>query len=772
MEEQINISPKKIFRALYKKWIFIAVCTAISLLAGGIKLYFSEPLYEAKASILINNKDDEKTKNTLDEAFSVGGVGDLKTEIEIIKSKKLIGAALKEVPFNISYIADGLFKKKEIYKKHSPFLVSEYSVIDKRIYGKLFKITPLDNKFYSLEIERSILSEIGLQKEIKYKGVYRFGDTIKNNLFTLKIISNNSNDIYVSNRYFFTFNKPSEAIVDEIASRLKVEQTSKEAYIIGISYKDTSPERAKEIVTYLANSSIKHNIDSKTAKATATIEFIKNQMTTIKNNLEESEKNLESFKKINNFMDIAVETEVSARKLSTYDQQLAQMYIEQKQIDRLSEILKRGDYGHLAVETVLTGLSDPLITKLLKSLSDAEAKKSALSVEYTDKHPELEQINNQIKKLKSDIAANIGTLKAGIHERKLSMESIIAKNEGLFKGLPQKEREYINLKREYLVNEKIYSYLLEKESEASILKASTVSNNSVLDNATASHTPVAPNVKQTLFIFAFLGLLVGVLTTIWIYFIDDFIEDKSDILKIIPVSIMYPIPQVKNISEAGFCNAFRSIRSHVLHMSDASSYKCISISSSFANNGKTTCVKNIASSLAFAGYKTIIVDLDFKESKLADKIEVQQECSLGVRNYLDRNTALGDIISRCNNDNLYMIGLGSGEYKKTKYMAPKKIFELIKDLKTEFDFIILNCPNTSSVADAFEYAKYADFSLFVFRAYATKKRSLDKILASLQLFEVNMAKIGIILNGIRPSDYGDGLGCEMHQKIKLPKLLS
>ena len=65
MEEQINISPKKIFRALYKKWIFIAVCTAISLLAGGIKLYFSEPLYEAKASILINNKDDEKTKGNL-----------------------------------------------------------------------------------------------------------------------------------------------------------------------------------------------------------------------------------------------------------------------------------------------------------------------------------------------------------------------------------------------------------------------------------------------------------------------------------------------------------------------------------------------------------------------------------------------------------------------------------------------------------------------------------------------------------------------------------
>lgn len=766
-EDEIVISPKKIIRAIYKKWVFISICVAVSILLALTKLYFSEPLYEAKASILINSKDDEKAKNTLDEAFSIGGVGDLKTEIEIIKSKKLINAALKEVPFDVSYIVDGLFKRKEIYKKHSPFLVSDYSVFDKNIYGKLFKITPLDSNFYSIEIENSTLSTLGLKSEPSYKGVHRYGDAVKNNLFGLKISNNGSKGIYVSNSYFFTFNKQSQNIIDEIASRLKVEQTSKEAYVIGISYKDTSPERAKEIVTYLANGSIEHNIDSKTAKATATIEFIKNQMGTIKKNLEESERVLEGFKKVNNFMDIAVETEVTARKLSTYDQQLAQMVIEQKQVDRLSEILKKGDYGHLAVETVLTGLSDPLITKLLKSLSDAEAKKSALSVEYTDKHPELAQVNSQIKKLKSDIAANIGTLKAGIHDRKLSMENIIAKNEGMFKGLPQKEREYINLKREYLVNEKIYSYLLEKESEASILKASTVSNNSVLDNATASDIPVSPNVNQTIIIFGFLGFLIGVSISLGIYFIDDYIEDKQDILRVVPVSTTYLVPFMKKASETNFCNAFRNMRSHILHLSEKNDYKCISISSSFANDGKTTCIANIASSLAFAGYKTVIVDLDFKESKLAREIEFPLGSHPGVSNYFVLSIKAKELAIQCKDENLFLVTTGSGEYKRTRYLPPKKIFELISELKKEFDFVLLNCPNSSITIDAFEYAKYADFAIFVLMAYSTKKRSLEKISANLKLFDVETSKVGVILNGIKKNDYGDGLGCEIVEKLKM-----
>ena len=158
IKDEIVISPKKILRALYDNKLLINSFALLFLLLGLIRLYFSEPMYEAKASILIKNKETEQTKNSIDEAFGINSVGDLKTEIEIIKSKKIINNALKETPFDIKYIVDGLFKQKEIYRGHSPFLVTHYKVLDKNIYGKQFKIKILDDKCYQFEISSSFLS--------------------------------------------------------------------------------------------------------------------------------------------------------------------------------------------------------------------------------------------------------------------------------------------------------------------------------------------------------------------------------------------------------------------------------------------------------------------------------------------------------------------------------------------------------------------------------------------------------------------------------------
>ena len=250
------------------------------------------------------------------------------------------------------------------------------------------------------------------------------------------------------------------------------------------------------------------------------------------------------------------------------------------------------------------------------------------------------------------------------------------------------------------------------------------------------------------------------------------LEDKQDILRIVDIHTVYMIPHIKKQSDFGFCNAFRNIRSHILHMSDKDMCKCISVSSSFANDGKTTCVSNIASSLAFAGYKTVVVDLDFKESKLESEFELSSGGHPGVSNYFDSTVELTKLPINCSHENLFIVTAGSGEHKRTKYLPPKKIFTLVEELKKEFDFVLLNCPNTSITTDAFEYARHVDFAIFVLRAYSTKKRSLEKIFANLKLFDVDISKTGIILNGIKWGDYGDGLGCKSIDKLQKQSRLS
>ena len=73
--------------------------------------------------------------------------------------------------------------------------------------------------------------------------------------------------------------------------------------------------------------------------------------------------------------------------------------------------------------------------------------------------------------------------------------------------LPKQERELTRLTRHFSVNEKVYSYLLEKRAETAILRSSTISNARVLDEALNYPIPVKP--KRVLIVLV--GLILGII---------------------------------------------------------------------------------------------------------------------------------------------------------------------------------------------------------------------------------------------------------------------
>ena len=86
-------------------------------------------------------------------------------------------------------------------------------------------------------------------------------------------------------------------------------------------------------------------------------------------------------------------------------------------------------------------------------------------------------------------------------------EQRIREIEGLIGNLPQSERILLNIQRKFNLNENIYNYLLEKRAEASITKASNISDHKVIDMPRLeSNLPIRPN---TLLIY-FISLLVGI----------------------------------------------------------------------------------------------------------------------------------------------------------------------------------------------------------------------------------------------------------------------
>ncbi len=226
-------------------------------------------------------------------------------------------------------------------------------------------------------------------------------------------------------------------------------------------------------------------------------------------------------------MDIATQTQASMQKLIVYDQEFVQIEIEEEQAKRVLELLETGDFSSLSIAPLQ--ISDPLINSLMQTLSEAERERRSLLVEFTERHPEVMKVTQNIAKIKNEILSNIKSLYQGIKNRRESIEKIIEKNEAYFKKLPEKEREYIDLMRKFQVNENMYAYLLEKQYEASIIKASKVSNSRIIDPALLPLKPLKQKISLIIAVSAVLGLILGIMIALIRNALDNTIKNYEDI---------------------------------------------------------------------------------------------------------------------------------------------------------------------------------------------------------------------------------------------------
>lgn len=758
-EDEIDL--RQLFETLRDRKLTIIAIFLSFLFIGAVFAYFSTPIYQTSATIQI--KSEGKASQPSDmmlEAFGFVGAGDIKTEIEIIKSRALAMEALHDVPFGVRYFVKNGLRRTELYRE-SPFIVSEQKILDEGLYGKVFSFEVTGPDTFRLALAPTLAARLGVEKALAYEGEHSFGETITTDFFVLKIDKRGE---FESKEYTFSFSNPRMVYENIISKNLNVAQVDKEAAVVQLTYSDNVPGRAQEFVNALAQNYISQSIELKTEQASRTLEFIERQLETVQKNLESSEAKLESFKQTNNTMDISAETKAAIEKMSVFDQQLAQIEIEEDQAERLNTLIRKGDFSALSLGAL--GISDPLIANLLQALGEAERKKKAMLVELTELHPDVVQVTGQIERLKHDIVANLASLRQSIAERKRSIEKVIARNESLFKRLPESERTYANLQRSYLVSEKIYSYLLEKQSEASIAKASTVSSNRILDSALMPMKPIKPKKALILAVSGVLGLILGVLVAFVRDYLDDTIKEWEDVTKETSIPVIGSIPFIKEgidtrhlVTEdpkSVYAESFRAIRTNLQFMAIYASRKVILITSTLSGEGKTTISSNIGAVLAMNDKKTVILNLELRLPTLHDVFGLPN--TVGMSNYLSGHAELDGIIQHTNVENLDIISSGPVPPNPSELILTVRMKEAIAQLKERYDYVILYTPPVGLVTDALILMNEADISLFVIRANYARRGVAKRFDRTVKSHDIK--NVGIVLNAlpIKKGGYGYGYG--------------
>lgn len=187
---------------------------------------------------------------------------------------------------------------------------------------------------------------------------------------------------------------------------------------------------------------------------------------------------------------------------------------------------------------------------------------------------------------------------------------------------------------------------------------------------------------------------------------------------------------------------YRTIRTNIQFSNVDQDIKTIVVTSSGAEEGKSTTTSNLATVYAQQGLKVLLIDADLR--KPTGHYTFRLENHIGLTNVLTRQSTLAQAVQESEIPHLSVLTSGPIPPNPSELLASAQMAELLKEMKEQFDMIIFDTPPILAVADAQILANQVDGTILVVSSGKTEK---DAALKSKELLSNAQGKLlGVVLN--------------------------
>ena len=296
---------------------------------------------------------------------------------------------------------------------------------------------------------------------------------------------------------------------------------------------------------------------------------------------------------------------------------------------------------------------------------------------------------------------------------------------------------------------------------------------STVQKAQPNYTPVSPRKNFNYFVGLFLGLMLALLISLWLRYRDKSIKSEKDLgaTPLLGVVAYDPeaesLPVITQLSTYAIrTEAFRLLRTNILHSIDSRDSSCIAVTSCFSGEGKTTTTLNLGFSLAQAGFRVLIIEADMRRPGLAKYLKVSDTQfnlpKYGLSDILSENNPslfkkkMAASVSKLKDTTLHILFSGKVPNNPAELLGNENFLELITIANALYDYVIVDTPPVLAVADASIVSRNTNEVLLVMHAGITSKRNFEGARES--LLGVGVKLTGVLLNKIPKHKAGERYG--------------
>lgn len=726
-----------------KSLIWCLLFLGVSIAATLFYLKHTQPIYSSTTTLMYVTQKQTQILGVED--LLIEDKLEIDKEIELIKSELILSKSIDSTDLAIEYFTKGKIGKTEYYK-NSPFEIVfknyQNSIVDKEL-----TINYLDKINYKVSFNNN--NEI-----IVLNG--KVGKELKSPYFDI-IVTNKNNDFNFENFTFLVYLRDFKSTLSSISKRLVVTPLNKSSNTLSITLEDTHPLRAKEIVEAVANYFIEFDAVKKSESIDQTIKFLDEQIIDFGIQYSFVQDSMKEFRIESGFIDPSVQITRDIAKIEELKKALINIELENNSLNWLINYLNSNNDLSNLTSLVLNDKSNSFQSSI-GEITSLQSKRNQKLLNVTPEHPDILLINREIESVKANLLSQIELAKSREKEKIIEInKEIEAIYEELFL-VPDKETQFLKVKRENNLREQFYFDLIEKKNLYLISKAGILSDYIILKPVTFSRKSIAPNVSMIKMFGVVLGLFLGVILIAIRYLLYNKISNINEVQENTNAKFLGVIPRYKTELEVSkiittdnpksiISESFRAIRTNLEFINAEDKPKILTTTSTVPGEGKTFIGINLAAIFSMLGKKVIILDFDLRKPRIANVFEVNSQ--KGISTILIGKTNIQECIFNSGIKNLDFITSGPIPPNPAELISSDSTKNLLEELKKDYDFIIIDTPPVGLVTDALELLKKADYPIYVVRAGVSERNYLENI--NKLIFENEIINLSTVLN-----DYDGG----------------
>lgn len=734
------------FKDIFKNWLFFAISIFIALTVAFVYLKYAAKTYKVSSTVLLDLKENNSNQNKNTEIIALESLmsenKSFQNELFYLKSSPLVQEVVKKMDLTVSYYLqeDNIpkevkFTLNDIYTS-SPFIVlldnQHIQPINVLIYVSVID----DNEYiiscqeYEVELlDMAAHKIVSKNAVLQLSGKYKFGDEIKSENYSFKILlnSNYKSELYAGKDLFFKVNNIYQ-VIGKFRNSLTVKQTNIESTLVTLDLTTDNARKGIQFLDDLISLYIEKGLAKKNFLASQTLDYIDNQLSNISDSLGNTERQLQFLRSSSSVMNID-------EKAGNIYSQLQILTNKKNEIERKMNYLvqmdgyftNNKDSAKILAPSSL-GLDDPLLNSLIQELTKLNAEKSEIISKNQLRNPRLQTLNVSIVNLKDVISEHIRfNIVATEGELNETLDRISDLNKE-FSKLPGTQRQLLGIERKFNLNDEIYTSLLEKRIQAQILKSSNLPDCEVIEPPQFVSI-TSPNSFITLFLSIILGVSIPLIFILGRRLITGKIYEVNDLMNLTKFILLGTIPKnpnnfnnvVAELPTHFFAESFQTARSSLVYYLQGKKPSVILVTSTLPGEGKSLSALNLATSFALNNFKTILLELDLRRPSMIFD-ELSENSKVGVSSYFIKSSTIDQIITKTKIKNLDIIRSGDIPPNPLTFISSEKTTELINNLKEKYDYVLIDTPPYGVVADSSILMPFSDLIVYVARlGYLTKK---------------------------------------------------